>query len=353
LKLCTIVGARPQFIKAAALSRCIQATSDLDEVLVHTGQHYDANMSDIFFSELDIPKPKYHLQVGGGTHGENTGRMIERIERVLLDEKADCLIVYGDTNSTLAGAIAASKLALPIAHVEAGLRSYNRKMPEEINRILTDHVSHFLFTPTDLATQNLLQEGIDAKRIQQVGDLMLDAALFYQNKAQPVGELKIDKDFIICTFHRAENINDETRFSNIINALNIVGKDIKVVIPLHPRTKKMLTKMNVNFNHLIFIEPVGYLQMIWLLKQCVLVVTDSGGLQKEAFFFGKPCVTTRNETEWVELVDYGANRLVGSDPEKIILAIQEMYFQTIVFCNKFYGEGFAADRIVEELRKHN
>ena len=349
MKLCTVIGARPQFIKAAALSRVITSTSRLNEIIVHTGQHYDANMSKVFFAELDIPAPKYNLGIGGGTHGQNTGRMIESIEQILLQEKPDWVLVYGDTDSTLAGAIAAAKLGVPVAHIEAGLRSFNRAMPEEINRILTDHASDLLFTPTDIATQNLLNEGIAAEKIRQVGDIMQDTAFFYQNKAQEIPGLRFKEGFILCTVHRAENTDDPARLSGIINALNALSEHTQVLFPVHPRTKKIIASAHLNTNNLTLIEPVSYLQMIWLLKQCALVVTDSGGLQKEAFFFGKPCVTTRHETEWVELVELGANCLAGSDENDIILAVKRMYSKKVVDAQSLYGNGKAASRIVESL----
>jgi UDP-GlcNAc3NAcA epimerase len=323
MKITTIIGARPQFVKAAVVSRALQQhRADVTEIIIHTGQHYDSNMSDVFFDELDIPKPNYHLGIGGGTHGQNTGRMLEGIETVLMQEKPDWVLVYGDTDSTLAGALAAAKLHIPVAHVEAGLRSFNRKMPEELNRILTDHVSTLLFTPTDTATRNLAVEGITDDKVQQVGDVMYDAALYYRNKAKrPVG-LPVERDFILSTIHRAENTDDPERLSNIIGALNEVAAATPVILPLHPRTRKLLSLGDYDTRNITLLDPVGYLEMVWLLEHCKLVVTDSGGLQKEAYFFGKPCVTTRDETEWVELVESGWNSLMGSQHELIPLIMK-------------------------------
>lgn len=322
MKITTIIGARPQFIKAAVVSRAFrEQCPSVIEVIIHTGQHYDNNMSDIFFEKLDIPKPHYHLGVGGGTHGQNTGRMLEEIEGVLLQEQPDWVLVYGDTDSTLAGALAAAKIHIPIAHVEAGLRSFNRKMPEELNRILTDHVSTLLFTPTDTATRNLANEGISGDKVQQVGDVMYDAALYYRDKARCPEGLAVDNGFILSTIHRAENTDDPQRLANIVGTLNEVAAETPVILPLHPRTRKLLSQGNYDTRNIILLDPVGYLEMVWLLERCKLVVTDSGGLQKEAYFFGKPCVTTRDETEWVELIECGANVLVGASKEEIMQAL--------------------------------
>jgi UDP-GlcNAc3NAcA epimerase len=346
MKFCSIVGARPQFIKAAVVSREILRRGDLSEQIIHTGQHYDANMSDIFFAELDIPKPHYNLGIGGGTHGQNTGRMIEQIEQVLIKEKPDGVLVYGDTDSTLAAAIAASKLHIPIAHVEAGLRSYNRRMPEEINRILTDHTSEILFTPTKIATDNLIKEGIDLNKITQSGDVMRDAALYYKNKAQAI-KTKIPNEFILCTIHRAENTDDIQRLERICSELNKIGGQIPVVFPIHPRTLKMMTATQSDLSHLILLEPVSYLEMVWLLDHCKLVITDSGGLQKEAYFFEKPCVTVRNETEWVELVEQGVNCLTA--PEDMGQAVAQMMNKSIASGANLYGDGQAGLKVVERL----
>jgi len=350
VKITTVIGARPQFIKAAVVSRAFREhRAEVREVIVHTGQHYDANMSDVFFEELDIPKPDYHLGIGGGTHGQNTGRMIEAIEAVLMQEKPDWVLVYGDTDSTLAGALAAVKLHIPVAHVEAGLRSFNRRMPEEINRVLTDHAADLLFTPTDTATRNLANEGISGKRVQQVGDVMYDAALYYRNKAKRPPGIPFDNGFILSTIHRAENTDDANRLGNIISALNDAAVQTPVVLPLHPRTRKFLHQWNLNAGNITIIEPVGYLQMIWLLDHCILVVTDSGGLQKEAYFFRKPCITTRDETEWVELVESGWNVVVGANPERILDAVRLFSFTLPHHEFAFYGEGNASFKISTKL----
>ncbi|MEA3383322.1 MAG: UDP-N-acetylglucosamine 2-epimerase (non-hydrolyzing), partial [Campylobacterota bacterium] len=300
MKIVTILGARPQFIKAGSVSRMISNYKEIQEVIVHTGQHYDANMSDIFFEEMQIPKPDYFLGIGGKSHGAMTGQMIEKIEEVALKEKPDWIIVYGDTNSTLAGAIVASKLHIKLAHIEAGLRSFNMKMPEEVNRILTDRVSNILFCPTNTAIKNLENEGynnIDCKIVKS-GDVMQDGAMFYKNLAvKPTCYIK--DEYILCTIHRAENTDDERRVTNIFEALNEIAKEKQVILPLHPRTKKILNNLKLNIQNLTLIDPVGYLEMVWLIDNCSLVMTDSGGLQKEAYFFNKQCITLRDETEWV------------------------------------------------------
>jgi UDP-GlcNAc3NAcA epimerase len=350
MKITTIIGARPQFIKAAIVSRAFREYRlEMLEVIVHTGQHYDADMSDVFFDELDIPRPNYNLGIGGGTHGQNTGRMIEAVEGVLLKEKPDWVLVYGDTDSTLAGALAAAKLNIPVAHVEAGLRSFNRNMPEELNRILVDHLSTLLFTPTDTATRNLAAEGISGDKVQQVGDVMYDAALYYRNKAQRPKNIKVSNGFILFTVHRAENTNIPERLADIIGALNEVAGEMPVILPLHPRTRNLLNQGACDVSKITILPPVSYLEMVWLLEHCKMVVTDSGGLQKEAYFFGKKCVTTRDETEWRELVESGWNVLAGASHERITTSI----------CNAalppseqfpFYGTGKAGQSIVKHLR---
>lgn len=352
MKVVTIVGARPQFIKAAVVSRAFrQVRTDIQEVLVHTGQHYDANMSDVFFTELAIPKPDYHLGVGGGTHGQNTGRMIEKIEELLLAEKPDWVLVYGDTDSTLAGALAAIKLHIKIAHVEAGLRSFNRRMPEEINRVLTDHVSSVLFAPTDIAQTNALKEGIAAEKIKVVGDVMYDAALYYKSQAKKpdvFDSLGLNQqEFVLCTVHRAENTDDIQRMQGILNGLAQCG--LPVVLPLHPRTRSKLKQQNIVMpDNIKLIEPVGYLEMVWLESNCKLIATDSGGVQKEAYFHQKNCVTLRDETEWVELVTSGYNQVVGTDSARIceaILTASQPFKQTI----QLYGTGDTGKLIAQLL----
>jgi UDP-GlcNAc3NAcA epimerase len=352
MKIVTILGARPQFIKAGSVSREIVKHKEIEEVIVHTGQHYDANMSDIFFDEMKIPKPDYFLGIGGKSHGAMTGQMIEKIEEVCLKEKPDWVMVYGDTNSTLAGAIVASKLHIKLAHIEAGLRSFNMKMPEEVNRILTDRVSQILFCPTDTAVQNLKNEGYDNLDVKVVksGDVMQDGAMFYKNLAQKPS-CDIQENYILCTIHRAENTDDVTRLENIFAALNEIVKEKQIILPLHPRTKKILQESKIDTDNLTIIDPVGYLEMVWLIDNCSLVMTDSGGLQKEAYFFEKQCITLRDETEWVELVENGFNTLVGADKTKILAAFNN----TTMFSDKdldLYGGGRASENIIQELLKY-
>lgn len=351
MKILTILGARPQFIKAGSVSREITKHNDLEEVIVHTGQHYDAKMSDIFFEEMKIPKPNYYLGIGGKSHGAMTGQMIEKIEEVVLKENPDFIMVYGDTNSTLAGAIVASKLHVKLAHIEAGLRSFNMKMPEEVNRILTDRVSNILFCPTDAAIKNLKNEGyqnINCKIVKS-GDVMQDGAIFYRNLAVKP-KTNISNTYILCTIHRAENTDNESRLKNIIESLNKIAKEKQIILPLHPRTKNILENFNFQIENLTIIEPVGYLEMVWLIDNCDLIMTDSGGLQKEAYFFKKQCITLRDETEWVELVECGANILVGANEEKIL----ETYRNNSELNTKnlkmdLYGTGKASENIIKEL----
>ncbi|WP_342639115.1 non-hydrolyzing UDP-N-acetylglucosamine 2-epimerase [Vibrio metschnikovii] len=351
-KILTIIGARPQFIKASVVSRAIQQTEGIEEIMLHTGQHFDANMSDIFFNQLSIPRPNVQLDVHGGSHGEMTGRMLAEIEQALLEQKPDRVLVYGDTNSTLAGALAAAKLHIPVAHVEAGLRSFNMQMPEEINRILTDQISDLLFCPTDTAVKNLNNEGFANKLVNvlQVGDVMQDAAMLFAKQAEaPAGDLP--KDFILATLHRAENTDNPERLAAIVAALNTLHETVSpVVLPLHPRTRNLIAKHGLQLNvHLI--DPVGYFEMVWLLEQCNLVLTDSGGVQKEAFFFGKACVTMRDQTEWVELMEVGANELVGANTAKIIEAATRNVGRNVQDTHNLYGGGKAAQRIVKYLSK--
>jgi len=356
MKIITILGARPQFIKAGSVSREIlqqrKSGVKIEEVIIHTGQHYDTNMSDVFFEEMQIPKPNYFLGIGDKTHGAMTGNMIEKIEEILIKEKPDWVIVYGDTNSTLAGAIAASKLHIRIAHVEAGLRSFNMRMPEEINRILTDRVSSILLCPTDAAIKNLKKEGFDDFncKIIKSGDVMLDGAIFYKNLAvKPV--FKIENDFVLCTIHRPENTDNNIRLQDIFEALKTLAKDNQIILPLHPRTRKIIKKLNINMENLTVVDPLGYLEMVWLLDNCKLVITDSGGLQKEAYFFKKFCLTLRNETEWVELVEKDFNVLVGADKAKIIkaykIAIDKKNFKDQKI--NMYGNGKASKEVINSL----
>lgn len=345
MKILTIIGARPQMIKAAAVSNKLRKKHV--ECLVHTGQHYDANMSDVFFRELNIPLPDYNLGIGSGTHGEQTGRMLIELEKLYFQESPDLVLVYGDTNSTLAGALAASKLSIPIAHVEAGLRSFNERMPEEQNRILTDHLSSLLFTPTQTAEQNLKTEGIRAPSYF-VGDVMYDAVLSFQDR--PLLDLSFAKDlpgsFLLATIHRAENTDVPERLKNIFSALNQCGYPI--VLPLHPRTKKCLESLSFSLSSNIhIIPPVGYLEMLYLERLSDKILTDSGGVQKEAYFLKKPCITLREESEWTETVEAGWNCLVGSDCEKILHAIDQFTPQGTP--PEIFGNGDAADKIVSIL----
>lgn len=351
MKIVTILGARPQFIKAGSVSREIAKHDKVNEIIVHTGQHYDSNMSDIFFEEMKIPKPDYFLNVNGLGHAAMTGQMMAKIAEILLKEKPDWVMVYGDTNSTLAGALAASKLHIKIAHIEAGLRSFNMNMPEEINRILTDRISNILFCPTDTAVENLKIEGYDNFdcRVIKSGDVMQDGALFYKNLAVKP-KYNIEDNYILCTIHRAENTDDLKRLGNIFEALIKISSNTQIILPLHPRTKKILESLDIDISGLTIIEPVGYLEMIWLIVHCDLVMTDSGGLQKEAFFFEKPCMTLRDETEWVELVDYGFNIVVEADEKKILEAYANKVFDNS-FDMDLYGNGNASEIIVKQLLK--
>ena len=354
MRILTVIGARPQFIKAAMVSKKILGTEGIEEIILHTGQHFDERMSSIFFEELQIPKPHYNLGINQMNHGAMTGRMIEEIEKVIIKENPDWVLVYGDTNSTLAGAIASKKLHVKLAHVEAGLRSFNMKMPEEINRILTDRVSDLLLCPTENSVKNLVNEGFgnfDCKIIN-VGDVMLDATNFYFNLAENIsniiGRLELSKPYILCTIHREENTADKRRFNEIIQSLEILSQKWSIVCPLHPRTKNILGDINKS-SEIIFIEPVGYLDMQMLLGHCDFVMTDSGGLQKEAFFHGKKCFTLRDETEWTELVDCGANEVVGAKKERIIGAVEKMNYsidQDFSSYN-FYGKGDAGKKIID------
>lgn len=351
MKVVTIVGARPQFIKAATVSRAF-ADIGVNEVLVHTGQHYDAEMSDVFFEQMAIPRPSHHLGVGGGSHGAMTGRQLEKVEQVLLAEKPDWVLVYGDTNSTLAGALAAAKLHIPVAHVEAGLRSFNRRMPEEINRVLADHVSALLFAPTATAVANLAKEGINGGQVQMVGDVMYDAALFYRDLARKpewFDALGVTPgEFVLCTIHRAENTDAPDRLNGIMRGLRDSG--CSVVLPVHPRTRAAIAEAGIALpTNVHAMPPVGYLEMTWLESCCRVVATDSGGVQKEAYFHGKPCVTLRDETEWVELVVAGANVLAGCDSRQIARHLAEHRASGTVGPGGLYGDGHAARRVAEAV----
>lgn len=379
LKLLTIIGARPQIIKAAALSRAIKNDfrGQITEVIVHTGQHYDENMSQIFFDELDIPQPNYNLNVGSGTHGKQTAAMIDGIEEILLKEKPSAIVLYGDTNSTLAGAIAASKIHIPVVHIEAGLRSFNKSMPEEINRIMCDHVSTLLFSPTKAGYQNLIKEGfkenntapysIDNPKIYHCGDVMFDNSLHFseiaEKKSGILDQLELTKnDFVLATIHRNNNTDEPERLHAIFSALDKITKQykIKIVLPLHPRTAKLLSQNSnaelynsIKTNKQIVItEPVSFLEMIALEKNAQLILTDSGGVQKEAFFFEKPCIILRSETEWTELVDCNAAIIADADETKIIDTFNYFTKNRPASFPKLFGDGKAAQFICTEITKH-
>lgn len=354
----TVIGARPQFIKASVVSKEILAYQGVSEIVVHTGQHFDANMSDVFFAELGMSKPDYELDIHGGHHGEMTGRMLGSIERVLLDEKPDVVLVYGDTNSTLAAALAAAKLHIPVAHVEAGLRSFNMRMPEEVNRILSDRVSSWLFAPTDEAVRHLESEGIEPNKIFQVGDVMYDVALHHGARAlkrrdNVLSRLQLqEKNYVLATIHRAENTDNAERLGAIVEALIQVGQSLPVVWPLHPRTRAILNEVGL-FETLAdavqLVEPLGYMDIVQLEQGAAVIATDSGGVQKEAFFHAVPCVTLRDETEWTELVDSGWNRLVSpssrEDVAGTILGAIGHQGEAVAP----YGDGRAASKIVATL----
>ena len=394
MKIVTVVGVRPQFIKAAAVSRAIQAFNQrhrskkqIQEILVHTGQHYDYLMDRVFFEELKLPKPDYHLGVGSGSHAKQTAMMLERIETVLQKEKPKVVIVYGDTNSTLAGALAAAKLNLPVAHVEAGLRSYNRTMPEEVNRILTDHLSTFLFCPTDQAVKNLSKEGIkDGKTIlvKKVGDVMYDSVLYYSELAEKKSTILQDlklvgpqsalrhaprrvhgspephmvqgavriPNYYLATLHRAENTDNPKPLKSILSALNEIAKDVPVILPLHPRTKKMIKAYRLfsKTQRIKLTDPVSYLDMLRLEKNAKAILTDSGGVQKEAYWFGVPCFTLRDETEWIETVRSGWNVLVGRGEKRIIEEVKRNERRKKPPKKKWiFGDGKASEKIVRTI----
>jgi UDP-GlcNAc3NAcA epimerase len=346
-KLLSVVGARPQFVKAAVVSRAIARAGGFEHRLVHTGQHYDENMSDVFFRELEIAAPDHALGVRSSAHGEMTGLMLAAIEKVLLAEKPDALIAYGDTNSTLAAALAAVKLHIPVAHVEAGLRSFNLRMPEEVNRIVADRVSHWLFCPTATAERNLLKEGVDAARIHNAGDVMYDAVLHYASRAP---ESKKSGSYCVATVHRAENTDDAQRLGSIFKALDQIAESVPVVLPLHPRTRARMKERGLKAGRVEIVDPVGYLEMIALVRGCEAVFTDSGGLQKEAFFLGKPCITLRGETEWVELVELGVNAVAGTEARAIVAAWRSLAGRKLDWTARPYGAGDAGGAIVAALR---
>lgn len=375
MKIVTIVGARPQFIKSAVVSRAIEKHNSscakvdyINEIIVHTGQHFDKNMSDIFFKELDIPLPNYELNIHGLSHGEMTGKMMEKIESVLLSEKPDIVIVYGDTNSTMAGALAATKIHIPVSHVEAGLRSFNRRMPEEINRIVTDHVSTILFCPTKTAVNNLNKEGFknsvhkgirisfNHPTVVNVGDVMYDSVLHYSKmvteRSYILEKLNVLKNkFGLVTIHRAENTDDPAILEQIIQGLKAVSKTLPLIWPVHPRIKKCIDRFHINSKDVQFkmIDPVGYFDIMNLEKNSNIIFTDSGGVQKEAYFLNVPCVTLRDETEWIETVESGANILAGFNPTKIIEAHRQFHTQNSKAQQGLFGDGNAGDKIVQTL----
>lgn len=374
MKLITVIGARPQIIKAAAISRAISEchADKIREIIVHTGQHYDQNMSEIFFEELNIPKPDYNLNVGSDSHGAQTARMIEGIEEILLKEEPDFIVLYGDTNSTIAGAVAASKLHVPIVHIEAGLRSYNRKMPEEVNRIVCDHLSTFLFSPTETGYKNLINEGFNPENevqytpdnpgIFHCGDIMYDNSLYFAKiageKSDILAKYNLEsKGFVLATIHRDHNTDVENNLKAIFKALLEISKDKKVILPLHPRTQNKLEKMEdqefyksvMECKDLLLIPPVSFLDMIQLEKNASLVITDSGGVQKEAYFFNKSCVILRSETEWVEILETKKAKLVSADFDKIMKVYEEFSKEEGTVFPSIFGNGKAAEFICQKL----
>ena len=351
MKIVTVIGARPQFIKAAPLSRELRKRHT--EVLVHTGQHYDENMSAVFFRELGIPEPDHNLNIGSGSHGAQTGAMLAGIEKVLLKEKPDLLLVYGDTNSTVAGALAAVKLHIPLAHVEAGLRSYNRSMPEEINRVVTDHLSDWLFVPSESSRENLAREGI-TNGVHIVGDIMFDAVLLFTAKARKISPYPAalgigDEEYYLCTVHRAENTDSPENLSHIFGILATL--DRKVVFPVHPRTRKKIAEYGLTpSDNLVLAEPLGYLDMLKCLESAAVVLTDSGGIQKEAYYLKVPCVTLRRETEWVETAEVNWNAVTSLDERRIFEAL-DRYSRGMPLHPPLYGEGDTAAKIVTALER--
>ncbi|MFC2084415.1 non-hydrolyzing UDP-N-acetylglucosamine 2-epimerase [Bacteroidota bacterium] len=387
MKVVSIIGTRPQFIKAATVSHAFFRHNKkvsgkklmFDEIIIHTGQHFNADMSDIFFRELDLPKPSYNLFINNTSHGAMTGRMLMKIEEILIKENPNLVLVYGDTNSTLAGALASAKLHIPLVHIEAGLRSYNRQMPEEFNRVLTDHCSHILFCPSTRSIENLKFEGIVndytynenltyshhqikipkhqfPRKILMVGDVMFDSLLCNVKKAEKRSDIlkRLNlkpQTYVLVTVHRAENTDQSNRLSSILDGLSQIAKEgIKVIIPLHPRTRQCLIAQKLKTPKLEVIDPVCYLDMLILEKKAKIVLTDSGGVQKEAYWLKVPCVTLREETEWIETVEVGWNVLVGADAEEIFKVVS--YFKPPQHHPNLYGDGHAAERIVKYLASH-
>jgi len=356
MRVASIVGARPQFVKAAVVSRAL-VSAGVSDVLVHTGQHYDFEMSALFFDELDLPAPNYHLNIGSGHHGAQTGRMLEAIESLLLRDRPDMVLVYGDTNSTLAGGLAAAKLQIPMSHVEAGMRSFNRQ-PEEINRVLTDHVADLLFAPTATAVRNLSNEGIPGDRVIRTGDVMYDAALQFAARAdaasQVLQSLELEpRTYLLATIHRSENTDDQDRLRAIFEGLADVARQLPVVLPLHPRTRKELERAQISdtvLQHIRLLPPLGYLDMTMLEKHARLIATDSGGVQKEAYFHGVPCVTLRGETEWTETLEGDCNRLVfPADAAVVATGIRGALGSVPAFRTDAYGDGHSAMHIANVI----
>ena len=357
MKICTIIGARPQFVKASMVSTALAMGDSVEEVLIHTGQHYDEEMSGIFFRELSVPREKYNLAIGSGPHGEQTGRMLEALEKVLVAEKPDRVLIYGDTNSTLAGALASVKLHIPTAHVEAGMRSCNRRMPEEVNRVVADHLCERNFCSCEAAVETLRREGRGETAILS-GDVMYDCVLTFSaiasQQRDPLLRWKLEQGkYVLLTCHRAENTDRPERLSEIIQAVNRISDELPVLFPIHPRTKKFLDKYRLETSqHVIQTPPLGYFDMLLLEKGAKTILTDSGGVQKEAFFFGVPCVTMRDETEWVETVELGWNKITGSNAARIVEAVETFVEDPpSVTAAKPYGDGKAAVKIAENLMR--
>ncbi len=357
INIVTVVGARPQFVKAAVISREISGSSDesVVETIIHTGQHFDSNMSSLFFEELSIPAPSVNLALGSGSHGEMTGKMIERLEREFLALSPDIVLLYGDTNSTIAAALAATKIHIPVAHVEAGLRSFDRRMPEEVNRVVTDHLSNLLFAPTSVAMTNLQNENVFGEK-ELVGDVMYDAVLYYrkivQNRTKSdrvASRFQLPHRYFLVTIHRAENTDDPQRLSSIFRGIGS-HKDLLGVLPIHPRTAKVLKRHSINVpDNLKVVDPVGYLDMLELEMNADFIATDSGGVQKEAFFHGRPCITLRDSTEWVETLSIGANKLVGYDADRIAEAISSLESFSGITPSDIFGTGDAGSKVIKRI----
>ena len=364
MKIVSIVGARPQFIKASAICRSIkefnkEPKNNIKEVIVHTGQHFYSNMSDIFFKELNIPQPNYNLEISGGSHAEMTSRMMVSIEKVLLKEKPAYVIIYGDTNSTLAAALVAAKIQIPVVHIEAGLRSFNRKMPEEINRIIADRISAINFCPTNEALKNLKNDGLE-KNAFVVGDVMYDVSKHFKKigktKSSIIEKLNLqNKDFALATCHRAENTDHPERLREILKAFTEINKKMPLFFCIHPRTKKFISKFNLTsyLNNFSVIEPLSFIDMVMLEQAASLILTDSGGVQKEAFFYKTPCITLRDETEWVETVELGWNQVSGANMDEILNAFNNTDIHKNIKQYEPYGDGFSANKIIQIINEQN